>query len=74
MYDRADLLWDGNLLRLRSGRGGVLAAIELDGEWPGMWRVSLPEGRLTDMLNLSRARDAAASLALAIPNRHREAA
>jgi hypothetical protein len=42
--------------------------------WPGMWRVRLPEGYLTDMVNLSRATDAADLLALAVLNRHREAA
>jgi hypothetical protein len=74
MYDRAELIWEGKQLRLFSGRGGVLAAIEPDQEWPGMWRIRMPNGHLTDMVNLSRAKDAAASHALAIPNRHREAA
>ena len=55
-------------------RGLVLATIEPDLTWPGMWRVRLPEGYLTDMVNLSRAKDAAASLALGVLNRHREAA
>jgi hypothetical protein len=55
------------------GRG--LASIEPELTWPGMWRVvRLPEGYLTDMVNLSRVTDAAASLALAVLNRHREAA
>ena len=39
-----------------------------------MWRVRMPDGQLTEMVNLSRAKDAAASLALAILNQHREAA
>jgi hypothetical protein len=39
-----------------------------------MWRVRLADGHLTDMVNLSRARDAAASLALTVLNKHREAA
>jgi hypothetical protein len=30
-----------------------------DPEWPKMFRVRLPDGSLTDMVNLSRARDAA---------------
>ena len=34
-----------------------------DPEWPGMYRVRLPDGRLTDMVNLTRARDAAQVLA-----------
>ena len=74
MYDRQDLIWDGRQLRLFSSRGVVLATIEPDQTWPGMWRVRLPDGYLTDMVNLSRAIDAAASLALGVLNRHREAA
>jgi hypothetical protein len=30
-----------------------------DPEWPNMWRVRLPNGQLTDMVNLTRAKDAA---------------
>lgn len=67
------LAWDGLELRLRAG--GVLATIEPDGEWPGLWRVRTPDGRLSDMVNLTRAKDAALSLALAALNRpDREAA
>jgi hypothetical protein len=39
-----------------------------------MWRVRLPDGHLTDMVNLSRAKDAAASHALATLNQRQEAA
>ena len=73
MYSREDLMWDGNRLRLFSGRR-VLATIEPDQTWLGMWRVRLPDGRLTDMLNLPRVKDAAASLALIVLNQRREAA
>ena len=68
---------DGNQLRLPSNLGVVLATIELDQAWPGMWRVRLRDEHLTDVVNqvnLSRATDAAASLALGVLNRHREAA
>jgi hypothetical protein len=34
------------------------ARIVPDDRWPGMYRIRLPDGRLTDMLNLTRARDA----------------
>ena len=34
-----------------------------DQEWPGMYRVRLPDGRLTDMVNLTRALDAAQVMA-----------
>ena len=74
MYDRQDLIWGGNQLRLFSRRGRVLATIEPDLTWPGMWRVRLPDGHLTDMVNLSRAKDAAASLAVGVLNQYREAA
>jgi hypothetical protein len=63
---RHDLQWDGHRLRLRSGR--LLATIVPDREWDGMWRVSRPDGCVTDMLNLTRAKDAAQLLALASLN------
>jgi hypothetical protein len=74
MYGRQDLRWDGRNVRLSLSHGVVLASIEPDQTWPGMWRVLLSDGYVTDMVNLSRAKDAAASLALGVLNRHREAA
>jgi hypothetical protein len=74
MYGQRDLRWDGRELRQASSRGLMLASIEPDQTWPGMWRVRLPDGYLTDIVNLSRAKDAAAALALGVLNRHREAA
>ena len=62
-YCRHDLRWRGNLLRLHSGR--LLAKIEPDARWPGMWRIRTPDGICTDMVNLSRAKDAAIGLVLA---------
>ena len=51
-----------NLTMLKSGRR-VVATIEPDSKWPGMWRV--PRGGvISDLLNLSRAKDAAISIAL----------
>jgi hypothetical protein len=64
-----DMRWDGRCLRLHSGRR--LATIEPDPAWPGMWRVRMPDGRLTDMVNWTRARDAAIALAAAALNRDR---
>jgi hypothetical protein len=29
-----------------------------DGKWPGMYRLRLPNGRLSDLVNLTRAKDA----------------
>ena len=54
--------------------GRVLASIEPELTWPGMWRVRLPEGYLTGLVNLPRAKNAAATLALGVLNRYREAA
>ena len=39
-----------------------------DTVYPGMWRVRSPDGRLTDMANLTRAKDAAVCIALEILN------
>jgi hypothetical protein len=33
-----------------------------DARWPGMWRMLWPDGRLSDMTNLARAKDAASTL------------
>lgn len=68
-YDTNDLMWDGMTLRQRKG-GRVMATIEPDSTWPGMWRVRMPDGHLTDMVNLTRAKDAAQSLALAVLNQN----
>jgi hypothetical protein len=35
-----------------------------DGRWPGMYRVAWPNGQLSDFVNLSRAKDAAAAICL----------
>ena len=53
----------GRSLRLNSGR--LLATVEPDANWPKMFRVRLASGYLTDMVNISRAKDAAVCLALA---------
>src|SRR6516225_2963495 len=49
------------------GRKGV-ASVVLDGKYPSMWRVQRPDGSLTDMVNLTRAKDAAMACR---PNLHR---
>jgi hypothetical protein len=45
---------------------GHALAIVPDATWPGLWRVKMPDGLLTDMVNLTRAKDAAVSLGRAI--------
>jgi hypothetical protein len=37
--------------------------IVADAAWPGMYRVKCPDGTLTEMINLARAKDALAELA-----------
>jgi hypothetical protein len=63
MRDHHNLKWDGLQLRLPTGR--LLATIEPDAKWSGMYRVRLVGEPLTDMVNISRARDAAIGLVLA---------
>jgi len=62
IYGRGDLKWKDRELRLVTGR--LLATVEPDTRWAGMYRVRLPDGHVTDMVNISRAKDAAISLAL----------
>ena len=57
-YTKDCLMWHGDRLLLRAGRR-LLSAVEPDPEWPGMWRVRLPDGDLSDMANRTRAKDAA---------------
>src|SRR5262245_8153669 len=42
---------------------GPLARIVPDACWAGMWRIAWPDGQLSDMTNLDRAKDAAAAIA-----------
>jgi hypothetical protein len=63
MYVTHGLAWDGNRLRL-GRKGRLLATVERDLHWNGMWRVRTPDGGRSDMTNYTRARDAAISLAM----------
>lgn len=40
----------------------AVATIKPDAKWPSMWRVHLPNGQVSDMTNLTRAKDTARSL------------
>jgi hypothetical protein len=62
IYGLQDIRWEGHRLRLLTGR--LLATVEPDGHWAGMYRVRFRDGHLTDMVNLSRAKDAAIAFAL----------
>src|SRR6266436_3705573 len=73
-YDRGDFTWhqDGTwALHVEGRRGGVLHVVR-DETYPQMLRIRHLDGRLFDMVNLSRAKDAAISAALGILNRSRE--
>jgi hypothetical protein len=71
MMDRHNLKWVGLQLRLPTGR--LLATVEPDAKWIGMYRVRLVGEPLTDMVNLSRAKDAAIGLVLANLNGRKSA-
>jgi hypothetical protein len=63
-YGTDELVWNGLALHLGTKRGRKLATVQPDAEWLGMWRVRMADGHLSDMTNLSRAKDAATLLAL----------
>jgi hypothetical protein len=63
VYSSARLRWKGDALSL-DGKGRAVARVVPDQTYAGMWRVELSGGRLSDMANKSRAKDAAISLAL----------
>jgi len=63
--ERRDLSWRGCEL-FRHGQRAPVALIEPDETHPGMRRFRLlPGGALSDMVNLSRAKDGAAALVVA---------
>jgi hypothetical protein len=49
--------------QLYIGRRFSKVIVRPDIGWPGMWRVRSPDGELSDMVNLARAKDAAISVA-----------
>ena len=67
------LSWRGNRLFVKV-ESAPLAEIVPDAQWKGMWRVRLRDGSLSDIVSLTRARDAARSLALIALNRPKKAA
>jgi len=56
-WRRTDAVWS----LIRSGRS--VATVVPDRRLPHMFRIKLPDGSISDMLNLARAKDAALSLA-----------
>jgi hypothetical protein len=63
---RHELTWEGTALLYKRKR---VAGVVSDAAHAGMWRVRLPGGPLSDMVNAVRAKDAAACLILANLNR-----
>jgi hypothetical protein len=77
-YDRGDFTWrwhqDGTWSLHVEGRRCAVLDVVRDETHPQMWRIRCPDDRLSDIVNLSRAKDAAISVALGILNRSRESA
>jgi hypothetical protein len=71
VFSRASLEWRGDCLGVRGDRRAPSVALVEDGTYPGMFRVQLPDGELTDMVNRTRARDAAKLILLGILNRRK---
>ena len=67
IFGRHQLFWKDDQL-FRWGSDDVLAKVAPDAKWPGMWRIHA-NGRISDMVNLSRAKDSAMSWALGKLNR-----
>jgi hypothetical protein len=63
MLGYSDLTWDADILRKR-GSKKTLATVVADDIYPTMWRVRLPDGRVSGILNKARAKDAAMGAAL----------
>jgi hypothetical protein len=59
---------DTNVRILSVGKRELLQ-IERDAEYPQMWRVRLPDGSLTGLVNLTRAKEAALDIAEGIEDR-----
>jgi len=48
---------------LRYGHARTPLALVLPNhDWPGMWRIAWPDGQLSDLVNLPRAKDAAEAI------------
>jgi hypothetical protein len=66
VFSSRDLNWKGDQLYCGNRR---LLRIVPDQKYPGvMWRVEMPDGALTDMVNRTRAKDAAVAIGLKILN------
>jgi len=66
-FRNPDLEWNGNTLRVRWGKYPTVDLVP-DPVYPKMWRVRYPDGKRSDILNRTRARDAAKTILCAILN------
>ena len=57
----SDVSWRGDSLYLAKRKAGSIVE---DDRYPGMWRVRMSDGSLSDMVNRTRAKDAAAAGAI----------
>lgn len=73
VWANRDLIWNGLELRPR-GRRKPIVQIAPDVKYPQMWRVVLSDGTQTDMVNLTRAKDAAKAAMLRLLNNQETAA
>jgi hypothetical protein len=75
MIESGELNWRkgayGFTLHLRQAKSPLLHVVP-DDTYSGMWRIRLSDGRLTDMVNLTRAKDAGLSVALASLNTQKD--
>lgn len=60
MFGFRDFEWKGD--KLMHGNKNTGVKIIPDATWPKMYRVEYPPGTISDMTNLSRAKDAAVSI------------
>ena len=57
--------WDGD--KLKQGKRAMPIDVLPDDQWPGMYRVHY-QGKISDMVNLTRAKDAAVAMVAASLN------
>lgn len=66
MYESKRFNWRGCLLYYENRSTGL--SVVPEHTLPGMWRIQMPDGTLSDYLNLARAKDAAVDRGLATLN------
>jgi hypothetical protein len=57
---RKNMEWHGDRLKVGNRLSGY--SVVPDQKYPQMWRVKCPDGRLSDMVNRTRAKDAAMAM------------